>query len=88
MDLEQAAASSISIVFNTVAVRPHKDFGVLTVPARLRVDPGRQADLGWWTQIGFGFICTFGEYAVINMLLTALTYGSGCQSLLLSTSPE
>lgn len=70
MDSEQVAASSSSTTLDAEPiVRPHKDFGVLVVPAWLRYDPGRQLDLGRWTQIGLSLGCTFSEHAVIDMMM-------------------
>ena len=67
---EQPTASSTSTLdlANGPIVRPHKDFGVLAVPARLRYDPGQPLDLGWWTRIGLSFGCTLGEHAIIDMM--------------------
>ena len=66
---EQPTTSSSSATLESVDgphVRSHKDFGVLAVPARLRYDPGRQLDLGRWTQLGLGLGCTLGEHAVMD----------------------
>lgn len=61
--LAKPATSSTSTLdlVNGPVLRPHKDFGVLAVPARLRYDPSRQLDLGWWTTIGLSLGCTLGE---------------------------
>lgn len=90
LDPEQAAltASSISIPLHP-AFWSRKDFGVSTVPARLRDDPGRQLDLGWRAQFGLSLICTFGVYAIIDMMFELYSRRTSvCQSLLLSTSPK
>lgn len=69
MDSEQAAASSVPTMLDSEPdVRPHKDFGVLAVPAWLRYDPVRQPDPGRWTQIGLSLSCTFGEHGLIDMM--------------------
>jgi hypothetical protein len=58
MDVEQ--------ICSTFEPLPHRDFGFLVVPKRLRYSTAHPFSFGPWTRLVFGSGCAFSQYSSIH----------------------
>lgn len=57
MDVEQAISTFVEPLV------PHKDFGFLVVPERLRYSATHPFHFGAWSRLVFGLGCAFSQYS-------------------------
>lgn len=50
---------------------PHRDFGFLPIPARLRHDPAKPVHFGIVLNVSFGFVSTFGACIMLGSILSS-----------------